>query len=299
MPRICISKFGITSRSECGEKVFLKLTRIGLIRQNSFANIVVLKKSGVPSPCPLELTANTVVIQGSNFFHIMKQKAKLAFTVVLIIVALYLKFKEGRDQNTAAPRDGSITAASEGEFEGKFTPVKTSGGDWELLKNCQFVTGLNSDGDSFHIKHADGKDEFRLYFIDTPESQYREYRNGDTNGPRLKEQGDYFGGLDQKQTTQLGTEGKEFTKRLLLKGDFKIITKWEPVARDHRRHCFVIVPWEGREVYLHELMVAQGLGRIHTRGAGLPQGRSWKEQRNYLESWEKEVKAKGIGGWGM
>lgn len=229
----------------------------------------------------------------------MKQKAKLAFTVVLIIIALYLKFKEAKEDGTAAPRDGSITAAAEGVFAEKFTPVQTSGGDWELLKNCKFVTGLNSDGDSFHIQHSNGKDEFRLYFVDTPESEYREYRNGDINGPRLKEQGDYFGGLDREETTKLGTEGTEFTKSLLLKGDFKIVTKWEPVARDHRRHCFVIVPWGGREVYLHELMVAQGLGRIHTRGAGLPQGRGYHDQKKYLQRWEKEVKAKGIGGWGM
>lgn len=229
----------------------------------------------------------------------MKQKAKLAFTVVLMIVALYLKFKEGGDNHTAAQRDGSITAPAVGLFSDRFTTVKTSGGNWELLKHCRLITGRNNDGDSFHIQHAEGENEFRLYFVDAPESAYKEYHNGDTNGKRLQQQGDYFGGLDRDQATKLGQEGKNFTKSLLLKGGFKVLTQWEDVVRPGRSYGLVIVEWEGDEVYLHELLVAQGLVRIHTAGANLPQGRSEREQRKYLESWEQEVKAKGIGGWGM
>ncbi|MDA8991802.1 thermonuclease family protein [Akkermansiaceae bacterium] len=105
--------------------------------------------------------------------------------------------------------------------------------------------------------------------------------------------------LARDEITKVGKEGKVFTKNILFKGDFKILTKWEDVVRPGRSYCLVIVEWEGEEVYLHELLVAQGLVRVHTRGCDMPQGRGWKEQRKYLESWEEEVKAKGIGAWGM
>ena len=78
-----------------------------------------------------------------------------------------------------------------------------------------------------------------------------------------------------------------------------MLTKWEDVVRPGRSYCLVIVKWEGREVYLHELLLNQGLVRNITGGCDMPQGRSWKEQRKYLDKWEKEVKAKGVGAWGM
>ena len=84
-----------------------------------------------------------------------------------------------------------------------------------------------------------------------------------------------------------------------LKGNFKVMTKWEDVVRPGREYCFVIVEWEGRECYLHELLLAHGLAREHTWGADLPGGRGWKKQKSYLEKWEKEVAANKLGAWGL
>lgn len=228
----------------------------------------------------------------------MNQKMKTVFAVVLVVVAIAIKFYRGWSDHQIPKSDGSITRMSEGQFADKFTAVKTSGAGLELLEDCRLITGRNSDGDSFHVKHAKGENQFRLYFVDAPESEYKEYGGGENNGKRLDDQGEYFNGLDRKATAAVGKDARAFVLGLLKGGEFKVLTKWEDVVRPGREYCFVIVNWEGREVYLHELLVAQGLVRVHTRGADLPQGRGWKQQRKYLEDWEVSVKKAGIGAWG-
>jgi len=223
----------------------------------------------------------------------------MVLTGVLVAGAVIFQFYQGWDGKQSAPRDGSIAPAESGLFSQKFTPVETSGAGLELLSDCRLITGRNSDGDSFHVQHEKGETEFRLYFVDTPESKFKTYGGGEDNGERLDQQAAYFGGLTRDQVTKVGKEGAVFTKNLLLKDGFKVLTKWEDVVRPGRSYCLVIVEWEGREVYLHELLVAQGLVRVHTRGCDMPQGKGWREQRKYLENWEKEVKAKGIGAWGL
>ena len=230
--------------------------------------------------------------------RIPNRKIKMILSGALVVAAIIFKFYQGWDDKQPTSRDGSITPAESGLFADKFTPVKTSGAGMELLSKCRLITGRNNDGDSFHVKHEKGETEFRLYFVDTPESEFKTYRDGDDNGKRLDQQADYFG-LTRDQVIKVGKEGKVFTKNLLLKGDFKVLTKWEDVVRPGRSYCLVIVKWEGREVYLHELLLNQGLVRNITGGCDMPQGRSWKEQRKYLDKWEKEVKAKGVGAWGM
>lgn len=227
-----------------------------------------------------------------------KQKQKLIGTAVIVVIALVLKFFGLIGDHSIPKRDGSIASPEAGAFSDRFTPVKTSGAGLELLSQSRLITGRNSDGDSFHVKHEKGENQFRLYFVDTPESEFKTYGGGEDNGKRLDQQADYFG-VTRDQVTKVGKEGKAFTLGLLKKKPFKVLTKWEDVVRPGREYCFVIVEWEGREVYLHELLVAHGLARVHTRGADLPDGKRWKAQRSYLEKWEKEVKAQGIGAWGM
>lgn len=229
----------------------------------------------------------------------MNQKMKMIFGVIVLLVALGWKLYQGWDQHKIPQSDGSISRAAEGQFEEKFTPVKTSGAGLELLENCRLITGRNSDGDSFHVKHEKGENQFRLYFVDTPESEYKEYGRGENNGERLDEQGEYFNGMDRDDVTKVGKDAKAFVLNLLKEQEFKVLTKWEDVVRPGREYCFVIVNWEGREVFLHELLVAQGLVRVHTRGADLPGGRGWRQQREYLEKWEKEVAKAGVGAWGF
>ena len=172
---------------------------------------------------------------------------------------------------------------------GDFSEVGRAEGDFELLEGCRLIEGRNSDGDSFHVRHGRGETEFRLYFVDAPESAYRTYRGGEDNGDRLDEQAREFGGVSRDEVVTIGKEAKDFVLGILRKGNFKVLTRWEEVYGPERRYALVIVPWQGKEVYLHELLVAKGLARVHTKGTDLPGGRERKEQEKLLEKWEKEV----------
>ena len=229
----------------------------------------------------------------------MDGKLKTIFVGILLVIAVAVQIYRGWSDHQIPKSDGSIVRLSEGQFAEKFTKVKTSGAGLEHLKKCRLITGRNSDGDSFHVKHEKGENQFRLYFVDAPESEYKEYGRGENNGERLDEQAEYFGGMSRDAIASVGKDAKAFVLGILKEGDFQVLTKWEDVVRPGREYCFVIVKWEGRDVYLHELLVGQGLARMKTRGADLPGGRGWRQQREYLEKWEKDVKKNGIGAWGM
>lgn len=243
----------------------------------------------------------------------MKKKKSLGSTILVILGAIIVWFlKEkgilGEDGNLKGLGSSSSSSSQAGKGaevaitasgDANFTPVQRSGSGWELLENCRLVTGRNGDGDSFHVKHGQGETEFRLYFIDTPESQYKTYGGGESNGQRIAEQGDYFGGLSQDDTTAVGRAAKEMVKKILGQNSFEILTKWEDVYGPDRQYCLAIVRWQGKEVYLHELLVVQGLGRIHTRGADLPSGRDYREQKSFLKSLEQKAREEKVGAWGL
>lgn len=241
----------------------------------------------------------------------MKKKKSLGSTVLVVLGAILVWFlkqqgilgEDGNLKGLGAPSSsqsekgsGLPIAASD---DVNFTPVQRSGSGWELLENCRLVTGRNGDGDSFHVKHEKGETEFRLYFIDAPESQYKTYGGGESNGQRISEQGDYFGGLGQDDTTSVGRAAKGLVKKILAENSFQILTKWEDVYGPDRKYCLVVVPWQGKDVYLHELLVVQGLGRIHTRGADLPSGRNYREQKSFLKSLEQKAREEKVGAWAL
>ena len=220
----------------------------------------------------------------------MKQKKSLGTIILGLIVAVVVWFLQ---EKGLIAKDSSEGGSSE-NYGGE-----TSGKGWTHLKECRLITGRNNDGDSFHVEHEKGETEFRLYFVDTPESSYRTYRGGENNGQRIKEQGEYFGRLSQKQTTGIGEDGKKLVKKLLSKGGFEVQTKWENVYGPERKNCFVLVRWEGQMVYLHELLVKKGLARIHTRGTDVPGGRGFREQKSYLQKLEKQARREKVGAWGL
>ena len=230
----------------------------------------------------------------------MKKNRRLLRIVAGLVVAavVWLLQEKGLLEKDGSGGSGANVPVGDVSTE-SFTKVETQGQGWTYLKDCRFVTGRNSDGDSFHVKHEQGETEFRLYFVDTPESQYKTYGGGESNGKRIAEQGEYFGGLDQDQTTTVGKAGKNLVKKLLSKNDFEVLTKWEDVYGPDRKYCLVVVPYEGKKVYLHELLVGSGLARIHTRGADLPKGRGYRDQKTYLKAMERAAREKKVGAWGL
>ena len=197
------------------------------------------------------------------------------------------------------PVKGEKTSGKPDAAEAKLSMVRVTSSKFDVLEDCELIHHRHNDGDSFHVKYGGKQTEFRLYFVDTPESKYKEYRDGNNNGKRIQEQGNYYGGLDRKSTTAVGTAAKKFVLDLLGKQSFRVVTQWENVYGPDRKYAFIIVKWEGKDVYLHELLIAKGLARIHTKPMTLPDNTSSSRQRNKLREIEKEAKKIKRGAWAL
>jgi endonuclease YncB( thermonuclease family) len=173
-------------------------------------------------------------------------------------------------------------------------------GEYTEYSGCTLASHRNNDGDSFHVNVPGGKtQEFRLYFVDAPESAYKTYGGGDNNGERLRYQAEYFGLESRDKTTGLGMMAKKWTADVLGRGAFTVHTRGERVYQGPRQYCFVKVRTDGGDRWLHELLVEQGLARIYTQGATLPDGTKRGTQEARLLKLESEAKKAKRGGWGM
>lgn len=228
-------------------------------------------------------------------------------TVVIIIVVIWMRVQEARDEQRreGVLRDADVEITVPGEKGGfvgdapRLTPVRLVSDRFDIIEGCTLIDRRGNDGDSFMVRTPGGREEFRLYFVDAPESAARTYGNGDTNHRRIAKQGVSLGGLNQHETTQVGVEAKLFVKKLLGERKFRVATSWESVYRSHRKYAFVIVHWEGEERYLHELLVARGLVRIHTKPMTLPDNTAGARHKKHLYELEKNAKKMRYGAWGV
>lgn len=226
---------------------------------------------------------------------------------VLALLAYGLREIEKRDAPTSAEelagavRQSLVSEADEGAdgLVHDLAKARVTARGFDVLKDCSLEEHVHNDGDSFHVRHGRHTTEFRLYYVDTPESKYKTYPGGEDNGQRIREQGQYFGGLDRAETTTVGSEAKKFTLELLRKQKFTVVTKWENVFNPDRKHAFVLVEWKGKQIYLHELLVAQGLARIHTKPSTLPDNTPAGKQRAKLKELEEKAKAARRGAWSL
>ncbi|MDC0088087.1 thermonuclease family protein [Akkermansiaceae bacterium] len=229
---------------------------------------------------------------------------RLLYAGVLAVIG-WMKFGEiGSDKKReGSVRDESVIINQPGSSDqaasSQLTPVSVSSSKFEILENCSIIDHRGNDGDSFHVKTSKGDQELRLYFVDAPESAARSYGGGENNHERIAQQGAAMGGLSQKQTTEVGVEAKQFVKSLLKGKKFRVATVWESVYGSRRNYAFILVSYEGQERYLHELIVARGLGRIHTKPHTLPDNTSASRHKDRLYKLEKYAKQKGYGAWGL
>lgn len=226
---------------------------------------------------------------------------------VLALVAYGLREMEKKDAPTsveALEAQIKATLVSESGEEAEafsldLSKARVTTKGFDVLKDCTLEEHVHNDGDSFHVRHGRQTTEFRLYFVDTPESKYKTYPGGDDNAKRLSEQGQYFGGLNQEQTTVVGSVAKDFTLELLRNRKFTVVTKWENVFSPDRRYAFILIDWNGKQVYLHELLTAQGLVRIHTKPSNLPDNTAASRQRAKLKELEAKAKSAKRGAWSL
>ncbi len=160
------------------------------------------------------------------------------------------------------------------------TPVKVTSG-YQVYLSCDLVSSKYNDGDSFLVNHDGTQQEYRLYYVDTPESRDKPYAD---HRQRVEDQGRDLGGLSYKQALEVGKKAKEFTTKVLNQGKFEVYTKKELVYQGPRQYAFVRVDYQGKKQWLHELLVSKGLARVHTKGVETPLGQPYRQHKSYLLS---------------
>jgi endonuclease YncB( thermonuclease family) len=229
------------------------------------------------------------------------------FTVLLLIAAVVfwaVDQKRGAQahRETRPPQVGkSPTLPTPGKAPAEMPqPGTEKKGAYEVYRNCTLVDYRNNDGDSFMLQLQDGrKAEFRLYFVDTPESAFKRYAGGETNHERIRQQAADLGGITPEQAVEIGKKGKAYTLGLLGSAPFTIHTCWDSPYHDDRYHAFVEVREHGETRWLHELLVEHGLVRMKTKPADLPDGAPASKHRDHLRELERRAKQNGTGVWGL
>lgn len=224
----------------------------------------------------------------------MARRSTQGIRLVLLLVFAVLAWffgqpkdagKRGRDPHQDPPRDPAPSASG----------TRTTG-DYETYTGCRYEEHRQNDGDSFRVRLPDGRvEQFRLYYVDCPESDFRSYQGGANNHERIHEQALAFGISDQ-QAVEIGKQGKVRAHEILTAGSFTLYTRWEDPYGDQRYHAF-IQPQGGP--FLEETLVREGLARIYTKPAVMPDGTPTKARQAQLRELEQEAKKAARGAWGM
>jgi len=167
-------------------------------------------------------------------------------------------------------------------------PVLVFAKKWETLEDCKLKNNSFNDGDSFHVSHKGKEYIFRLYFVDTPEtdSQYPK---------RVKEQSKYWK-ISKKETIKLGKKAKKITKKLLDK-KFTVFTCWKDARGSSKKSRYFAFVKTSSDDDLAELLVSNGVVRIYGMWANHPKGFNSKKMKENLKKLEKNAKKNKIGGW--
>jgi len=161
--------------------------------------------------------------------------------------------------------------------------------DWIVLENCRLIVNPANDGDSFHASVGEKEYLFRLYLIDTPET--------DALTPaRLVEQAKYFG-ITVPQAIEVGEAGRAFTREKLSQ-PFTVFTRMsDAMGRSKLERFYAFV--QTKDGDLGEQLVRNGLARIYGFKAVPPGSSSSRAELQKLQQLEDEAKRRKVGAWGM
>jgi hypothetical protein len=106
---------------------------------------------------------------------------------------------------------------------------------------------------------------------------------------RVKEQGDYFGGLSEKETLRVGKKATEFTEKWLKGGGFTMHTRYEDAqGASSKKRYYVWI--EKDDKILAEDLVRNGLARLHGMNTDPPGALTERQFEMRLRTLEKETK---------
>ena len=231
-----------------------------------------------------------------------RPKPKSTWLTLLLVTAAVVIWVYDQKKALDHPAKPGVSQTEKAQpTPGSFSPKDTEKtGRYEVYRHCTLVEARNNDGDSFMVRLPTGKQaEFRLYFVDTPESAFKSYADGETNHQRIHQQASDLGGITDEQAVAIGKKGKAFTLALLASQPFTVYTEWDSPFHDHRFHAHVEVVQDGKSRWLHQLLVERGFVRLITKPANLPDGTPAAKEKENLRNLEREAKRKEIGVWGL
>jgi endonuclease YncB( thermonuclease family) len=162
-------------------------------------------------------------------------------------------------------------------------------GEWVTLENCKLIENASNDGDSFHVRANRKHYIFRLYFVDAPET-------ANDFPDRVAEQANYFH-LTVPQVLQVGEAAKTFVAEELALPFTVRTCEQDAMGRSSRERFYAFI--QTTEGDLGELLIRNGLARVHGASAtpiGLPDARA---EWGNLEGIEREARRESVGGWGV
>ncbi len=171
-----------------------------------------------------------------------------------------------------------------------FVPIFAFAKKWETLEGCRLKKNSFNDGDSFHVTHKGKEYIFRLYFVDTPETDNKYPK-------RVKDQSKYWN-ISEKKTVSLGKNAKKFTKDILDK-KFTVFTCWKDAkgsSKNPRYFAFVKTN-SGNDLAV--LLVSNGLARIYGMRENHPKGFNSSKLLKEFYKLEKAAKKNKLGGWAV
>lgn len=164
-----------------------------------------------------------------------------------------------------------------------------AGQHWVTYQNCRLLPNPANDGDSFHVRAGGREYIFRLYFVDTPET--------DASLPaRVDEQAKYFH-VSVPQTLQIGAEAERFTREKLSRPFTVETCKEDARGRSHLPRYFAFVEVGGED--LAETLVRNGLARVYGAPGQPPDRPAPAAEKSKLEQLERNAKGQKLGGWGV
>ena len=163
-------------------------------------------------------------------------------------------------------------------------------GEWEELSGCRLIENEANDGDGFHVD-VDGEERiFRLYFVDSPESEA-----GGRVASRISDQAETFG-ITEEESIEIGKKAAAFTSAVLSR-PFTVLTRGQNAmgASQLKREYAFVTTADGED--LGELLVSRGLARSFGEDAATPDSKAG-DLRDRYDALEAKARREKVGAWG-
>lgn len=207
--------------------------------------------------------------------------------VIAALAALLAALVPAKQNDSPPPTNTTRPQRSKGQTSP--TPSE-KGASWQTIRNATLLENPWNDGDSFHIL-ADGTHRvFRLYFVDTPETDR-------SLSDRIRTQAAFFH-LRPEQIPALGERAAAFSSALLRGKPITVRTRWrDALGRSKLGRHYALIEVDGKDVGC--LLVQNGLARTYGMKTDLPDGSDADRMVQKLHQLEREAKQKKSGAWAL